>query len=143
MPDIRHSLQIAAAPAALYALVSTPQGLSRWWAADITPADGAWDLGFFGRTTVYRLRHAASEAPSHFQWLCETGQEWAGTHIDFRIQPAGSGSLLRFTHGGWQADTDYFISCNTVWGELMFRLKASAEGNAVGPLFLPDGLAKS
>lgn len=44
-------------------------------------------------------------------------------------------SLLRFSHAGWQAETEYFVSCNTTWGELMFRLKAAAEGKNPGPLF--------
>ena len=48
---------------------------------------------------------------------------------------------MRFTHAEWQAETDYFVSCTTVWGELMFRLKAVAEGKPRGPLFLPGSLA--
>jgi len=35
----------------------------------------------------------------------------------------------------------YFISCNTTWGELMYRLKAAAEGKTVAPLFSATGLA--
>jgi hypothetical protein len=50
-------------------------------------------------------------------------------------------SLVRFTHGGWQSQADYFVSCNTVGGELMFRLRAEAEGKARGPLFLRGALA--
>ncbi len=63
------------------------------------------------------------------------------THLIFHLETAGSGTLVRFRHAGWQADTDYFVSCNTVWGELMFRLKAAAEGKPRGPLFLRDSLA--
>jgi len=28
----------------------------------------------------------------------------------------------------------------TIWGELMYRLKAEAEGKARGPLFTSDGM---
>jgi hypothetical protein len=48
---------------------------------------------------------------------------------------------LRFTHGGWRSETDYFLNCNTTWGELMYRLKAAAEGKPRGPLFLASDLA--
>jgi hypothetical protein len=75
------------------------------------------------------------------EWHCETGQEWKGTRITFRIEADKSGTLLRFTHAGWQSASDYFVSCNTAWGELMYRLKAVAEGKAPGPLFTNDGLA--
>ncbi|MGA1994473.1 MAG: hypothetical protein ABSH45_01730 [Bryobacteraceae bacterium] len=61
--------------------------------------------------------------------------------IAFRLERRGAGTLVRFTHGGWEAATDYFISGNTTWGELMFRLKAAAEGKSRGPLFLAADLA--
>jgi hypothetical protein len=142
MPDIQHSLQIAASPDAVYRLVSTAQGLAQWWAADVTEPDGAVELAFFDRTTVYRLRLAGGTSPTLAEWICETGSEWSGTHIVFHLQPSGQGTTVRFTHAGWQSATDYFISCNTVWGELMFRLKSAAEGKPRGPLFLVGSMAE-
>ena len=141
MADIRHSLQIAASPEAVYPLVATAEGLAQWWAADITEFDGAVELGFFNRATVYRLKPIVEIPSSRLEWLCETGQEWCGTRLLFHLTAAGNGTLLQFTHGEWQAETDYFVSCTTVWGELMFRLKAAAEGKPRGPLFLSGSLA--
>jgi hypothetical protein len=48
---------------------------------------------------------------------------------------------LHFTHGGWRSESAYFISCNTTWGELMYRLKAVAEGKSPGPLFRAADIA--
>ena len=98
------------------------------------------DLGFFNRATVYRLRLAASAPAAAAEWLCETGKEWSGTQIVFHLAPAEAGTLLRFGHRGWESESDYFISCNTTWGGLMFRLKAAAEGHNPGPLFSRDGM---
>jgi hypothetical protein len=42
---------------------------------------------------------------------------------------------------GWRSETDYFLNCNTTWGELMYRLKSAAEGKPRGPLFLASDLA--
>jgi hypothetical protein len=50
-------------------------------------------------------------------------------------------TLLRFSHADWKAETDYFVMCTTTWGELMYRLKATAEGKMPGPLFSAAGLA--
>ena len=141
MADIRHALQISAPPGAVYPLVSTGSGFAQWWASDITESGGAVELGFFNRTTVYRLRLTVNEPPHRVEWVCESGQEWAGTRLAFVLEPAGKGTLVRFTHAGWEAETDYFVSCTTTWGELMFRLKAAAEGHPRGPLFLPGSLA--
>jgi hypothetical protein len=141
MADIQHSLQISASAQKTYPLVATAKGFGQWWAADITEPAGAIELGFFNRTSVYRLRPKNSNPPVDAEFVCETGAEWSGTRLIFHLESAGSGTLLRFTHAGWQSETDYFVSCNTAWGELMFRLKAAAEGKPRGPLFLQDSLA--
>lgn len=51
------------------------------------------------------------------------------------------GTMMKFAHADWEAETDYFISCKTTWGELMFRLKACAEDKAPGPLFTRNAMA--
>jgi hypothetical protein len=140
MADIRHAVQIAAKSEAIYPLFATSMGFGRWWATDITEVRGAVELGFFNRATVYRLRLYASQPPSEADWVCETGDEWNGTHIRFRNEPTKSGTVLRFSHSGWREETDYFVMCNTTWGELMYRIKAAAEGKTVGPLFSREGL---
>ena len=140
MPDIRHAIQISASADAIRKLVSTPRGLAEWWAADVREKDGAVELGFFNRQTVYRLKLERNDA-ARVNWACDSGKEWAGTHIGFQLEPKSSDTLVRFTHAGWASETDYFTSCNTTWGELMFRLKGAAEGKAVGPLFLANSLA--
>jgi uncharacterized protein YndB with AHSA1/START domain len=142
MPDIRHSIQIDTPADRVFALVSTAAGLAKWWAADVTEDASAKtvELGFFKRSTVYRLKPISMAAPREADWLCESGKEWANTKINFKLTENAGKTTLQFAHNGWQADTDYFISCNTVWGELMFRIKAAAEGKTPGPLFSATGL---
>ncbi|MGO4880509.1 MAG: SRPBCC family protein [Bryobacteraceae bacterium] len=141
MADIRHSIQISAAPETVYQLAATAAGFAQWWAEDVTEDDGRVDLGFFNRTTTYRLKPIVEAPSERIEWRCESGREWAGTELQFHMIAAGSGTLLRFTHADWEAETDYFVSCTTAWGELMFRLKAAAEGKPRGPLFLRAALA--
>jgi hypothetical protein len=143
MPDIKHMISIEAEPQIVYPLVATAEGFSRWWAADVTQdkTNGNVDLGFFKRTTVYGLKPIQLVAPGQAHWLCHTGKEWSGTRLLFDLAPSGKNTLLRFTHADWQTETDYFISCTTTWGELMFRIKSAAEGKNPGPLFSAAGLA--
>src|SRR5690349_19595371 len=129
MADIRHAIQIAATPEQVYPLVATAGGLRQWWAEDVTESDGAASLGFFNRTTVYRLRMHAQQPPAAAEWLCESGDQWNGTRLIFELESRGDGTFLRFTHGNWSEDTEYFYCCTTTWGALMFRLKAAAEGH--------------
>jgi quinol monooxygenase YgiN len=138
---ILHSIQIAAKPEAIYPLFATADGFRKWWANDVMEADGAVELGFFNRMTIYRLRRTIDRPPIEVEWRCETGREWTGTRIRFRLEAGQSGTLLRFAHADWETSSDYFISCNTTWGELMYRLKSAAQGNTPGPLFNTSGTA--
>jgi hypothetical protein len=144
MADLRHQIQIAAPPGTVYGLVSSAQGFSHWWAEDardVANPTPCVELGFFGRKTIYRLRPNTFLPPAQASWQCETGEEWTGTQLSFVCGRHAQGTLLRFTHANWRAETDYFVSCNTTWGELLFRLKAAAEGRGRGPLFTAEALA--
>ena len=143
MPDIKHSISIGAEPHLVYPLVASGQGFTRWWSSDVMEEKpgGNVELGFFKRATIYGLKPIQLVAPRQAHWVCQTGKEWAGTRLLFDLAPDGKNTLLRFTHADWQAETDYFVSCTTVWGEIMFRIKAAAEGHTPGPLFVAAGLA--
>jgi hypothetical protein len=143
MPDIKHSIQIGAAPHLVHPLIASGEGFSRWWASDVTKdkPTGNVELGFFNRATLYGLHLILIAAPRQAHWLCQSGKEWSGTRLLFDLAEQKGQTLLRFTHADWQAETDYFIACTTTWGELMFRIKATAEGKSPGPLFVPTGLA--
>ena len=141
MPELIHSIEIAAPASAIFPLLSLPEGLAKWWAEDVVPVDGGAELSFFSRATIYRLRALTLVPPTTAAWLCETGQEWEGTRIVFHIAPGGGKTDLRFRHEGWREVTPYFVACNTTWGALLFRLRATAEGSTAGPLFTRDGVA--
>ena len=143
MPDIKHSISIGAEPHLVYPLVACGEGFAQWLASDVMEDKqaGTVELGFFKRATVYGLKPIQLVASRQAHWLCQAGKEWAGTRLLFDLSPDGKNTLLRFTHADWHAETDYFVSCTTVWGELMFRIKATEEGQAPGPLFVAAGLA--
>lgn len=142
MPDIRTAVQIDVPTAKVYPLLSAGSGFRNWWAEDVmVRLDGAVDLGFFNRSTVYSLRLVKPPSPTEVEWICLSGKEWKGTRLLFQLNEAKGQTLLRFTHADWEPETDYFVSCNTTWGALMFRLKSAAEGRAAGPLFSTAGWA--
>jgi hypothetical protein len=144
MPEIRHTITIDAPRDRVAALVSTPAGLAVWWAEDVDPVPDspALNLGFFDRATVYRL--VPRSTPHEVRWRCETGQAWTGTELVFRLQDKGAQTQLEFSHEGWPEPSPYFVSCNTVWGHLMFKLKDVAErGGPPRPLFTKSGMETS
>ncbi len=141
MAQIKHAIVIEAPPEKVHPLVASAPGFSRWWAAAVTEKGGAVELSFFGGATVYRLQLTRSAEPREAEWRCVSGQEWNGTRLLFELAPNNAKTLLRFTHADWRSETDYFVMCTTTWGELMFRVKATAEGKGTGPLFSATGMA--
>jgi hypothetical protein len=142
MSDIRHLIQIAADSKSVFPLVASADGLKKWWAEDVSEdSTGLVSLAFFNRTTVYRLKAEELNANATAIWRCQSGHEWEGTRLIFELVSKGAQTQLWFTHAGWAAETEYFRSCNTTWGELMFRIKSAAEGQSGHPLFTRDGLA--
>ena len=144
MPIIRHAIAIDASPQQIFPFVSSGHGFKQWWAADVTedvPRDIV-SLGFFNRSTVYNLHPFRIDEPNYAEWVCQSGEEWNGTRLLFDLLPQKERhTLLRFSHADWRVETDYFVSCTTTWGELMFRLKAAAEGKTPGPIFSATGMA--
>lgn len=141
MAKIRHQIVVEAPAAKVFPLVATGKGFKEWWAADVTKIVTTVELGFFKRNTVYRLQLARVSDPREAEWRCTSGKEWDGTRLLFDLKEENGKTTVRFTHADWKSETDYFVSCNTTWGELMFRLKAAAEGKKPEPLFSTDGMA--
>jgi uncharacterized protein YndB with AHSA1/START domain len=142
MADIKHSIQIDVPPPRVFPLLSSGAGLARWWAEDMSERfDGVVDLGFFARATVYSLKLGRTSPPSTAEWRCQSGKEWQGTKLTFELIGNKGLTLLRFAHSEWEVATEYFVSCNTTWGALMFRLKRVCERDATEPLFSSEGWA--
>jgi hypothetical protein len=98
MADIRHMVQIPASSETIFPLVATAEGFSRWWSQDVTEPGGTVSLGFFNRTTIYRLKLQVNKPNTDAEWLCDTGDEWSGTRIRFHLDAGKSGTVLGFTH---------------------------------------------
>ena len=68
------------------------------------------------------------EPNKKIEWECLEGdKEWVGTTTIFDIEKKGVGIILRFKHGNWKAETDFFASCNYHWGYYMSSLAKYCE----------------
>ena len=137
MAEIRHLIPIEAPPSSVYGALATQAGLRGWWTADTVAEDkvgGKAEFGFEKRAMTFRMTIEALDPPRQVVWKCHgDNPEWNGTTLTWRIEPQNGGSLLRFTQSGWKEMTDMVATCNSTWGELMYRLKGYAEGRNPGP----------
>jgi uncharacterized protein YndB with AHSA1/START domain len=141
MADIFHQIPIAALPKRVLVAITTEGALRKWWTADCEakPEVGALDVFRFDGGNVEFRFHVDEQTPSHVAWTCVEGPkvpaEWVGTRVVFDLSPDGRGTMLRFGHLGWRSVEGGYAQCNTVWGELMQRLRAQAEGRPTEPYF--------
>jgi hypothetical protein len=112
MTDLHHSVPINTSPTKVFAAIATQTGNQGWWTKDTVmdpKIGGKAEFGFEQRGMVFR------------------------TTLEWTIEPTPDGSLLHFTHRGWRGLTPFCASCNSMWGNLLFRLKAYAETGKANP----------
>lgn len=141
MSDILHRIQIAAPRDRVMHAITTSEGFRAWWTDDCVAVPRA------GTVNIFRFHNGAVEfhfrvdelTPDHVAWTCQRAEkvpeEWVGTRVTFDLAPAAGGTLVRFGHLNWRSVDGEYPACNTVWGELMHRLKDCAEGKPRGPYF--------
>jgi uncharacterized protein YndB with AHSA1/START domain len=137
MTEITHQITIEAPPQQVYAALATEAGLRAWWTADTTAdtkVGGKAEFGFDKHSMVFRMTIERLEPSRQVIWDCHgDNPEWVGTTLTWTIAPEEGGSRLRFTQSGWKNMTDMVATCNSTWGELMYRLKGYVEGKNPGP----------
>jgi uncharacterized protein YndB with AHSA1/START domain len=141
MADILHEVFVDAPPESVYRALTEQTELARWWTDDVKaePREGSVArFGFGNGATVFNMHIDDLKPNRRVKWTChsDTSPEWEGTHLDWELEPGGDGSTtVRFTHADWPSTDGQYSQCNTVWGALMWRLKAAAEGQPMGPFF--------
>lgn len=141
MPDILHQIDIDAPRSRVLEGLVTEEGVSSWWTddCDVLPEVGNVNkLRFDAGKTEMRFRVVEQRA-ERVRWECERGprvpEEWIGTTVAATLEEHDGRTTVKFGHLGWASTEGAFASCNTVWGELLHRLKDWAEGRPVRPRF--------
>lgn len=139
--DIRHQISIQAPPQRVLAAITTEAGLRAWWTANCTvkPEVGFINIFRFNNGTLEFHFRVDEQSPRHVAWTCvpapKVPDEWVDTRLAFDLATQESATILRFGHWRWRSIEGAYASCNTVWGELMHRLRAHAEGKPTEPYF--------
>ena len=137
MVDLSHHVPINASAERVYAAVATEAGMRSRWTNDTQMekrTGGRAVFGFNKRAVIFRMTVDRLEPGRLVAMSCQgEPAEWNGTRLSWSVSPGDGGTTLRFTHAGWREMDDYCAGCNTMWGNLMFRLKDFVEGNSRGP----------
>ncbi len=113
--DIIHYLQINSSIDSVYETISTPRGISNWWALNAT---GHSELGGileldFGPGYQWQAQITEMVPPGEFEvTLIKADHDWIDTTVGFQLTNYDKVIDLRFYHKGWKAANDhYYISC--------------------------------
>jgi uncharacterized protein YndB with AHSA1/START domain len=134
----QQSLVLEANPAAVYAALTTPEGLRAWWTPDCdvqTATGGKIHLRF--ERTHKEMRIERLDPGREVRWLCTASHlafapaprrsEWVGTQIVFRLTPHGMGhTRLDFEHVGLVPALDCYEVCSDGWRHYLSSLQQLA-----------------
>jgi uncharacterized protein YndB with AHSA1/START domain len=132
MPAIKHYLIIKSPVEKVYNSILTTEGLRSWWTDDASAEEKVGGVAEFNFDEQYhnRMKITNLEENKIIEWECMEGdKEWIGTTLKFMFESNGENTILRFNHGNWQEDTDFFASCNYQWG---YYMRSIAKYNETG-----------
>lgn len=143
MPDILHRMIIPADVTQVFDLIASPAGLKHWWTQDASGGGEVGEiieLGFNGRKAIIQFRVDEVVMDKKIVWSCTANaggmEEWPGTRLVWHLAPWKTGGTdVRFGHIEWQVVTGEYPACNTLWGQLLLRLKSAAVGQGQGAMF--------
>jgi uncharacterized protein YndB with AHSA1/START domain len=115
-PDrIERTVEIPHAPAAVWAALTTAEGLSAWFgqqaAIDLRPGGSAWMKWDNGHTADMRVQRVEEPTVFGYTWhifgLPENDQR--RTYVEFTLEPVGAGTRLTVVETGFAqlADDDH------------------------------------
>lgn len=136
MPKIQHDFAVKAEPGAVYDVITTPEELNQWWtrtASGRAEAGQEYEL-WFGPDADWRAR-VTEAVPGRSFALEMTGADadWLGTRVSFVLEPAGAGTMVRFSHSGWRSENEHFRISSYCWAMYLRLMRRYAEAGEQVP----------
>ncbi len=130
MANIHHRVGIAASADEIYEMLTTNEGLAKWWTNDVS---GAGEVGsiiefrFGGGGPDFIVTKLIKNQLVVWQHSGTIPEEWMGTEISFLLEADQNQTFINFSHSNWKEATDFMAHCSTKWGVFMLSLKDALE----------------
>ena len=131
MSGIVHDFPVFARRDDVFAAVSTPEGLDRWWTQTSAGSAGVgdvWTLGF-GPDHQWEATVTACVAGFEIEWeLTRAQEDWVGTRVALHLDEVGpKHTNVRFRHSGWRTTDAHFRTSSYCWAMYLRILKRAVE----------------
>ncbi|MEU3255377.1 SRPBCC domain-containing protein [Streptomyces sp. NPDC006997] len=129
MVDILHRVGVIAPPEAVYAALTTVDGLAGWWTKD---TDGDPDVGgvlrFRFEPGGFDMKVLEARPGERVVWeVVEGPEEWLGTRVRFQLKREDDFTIVLFRHEDWKEPGEFMHHCTTKWATFLMSLKQLVE----------------
>jgi uncharacterized protein YndB with AHSA1/START domain len=130
MAEIRHRIGVDGSATEIYQLLTTDEGLSKWWTTDTSGAAGVGSVIHFRfgddgpRFEVIELVPDRLVRWRHYGNMPEA---WQGSEILFELQQEDKQTIINFSHYNWRESDEFLAHCSTKWGVFMMSIKSCIE----------------
>jgi uncharacterized protein YndB with AHSA1/START domain len=136
METIYQAFPIAADCEKVFAAISTPEGIDRWWTAQCAgePKLGATYRLWFGPEYDWRAVASKLVAPRAFELTMTVADgDWTGSRVGFELAPREPGTWVHFYHAGWPSANEHFRISNHCWAMYLRVLRRNIEHGETVP----------
>lgn len=141
MVDILHRFGAKAPTRHTYAALTTLEGLSGWWAEDVTgnPCPGGeirFRFEYRDEPAGVLVMKVLELRPEQLvRWeVMEGPAEWIGTTVRFKLHNEDAHTIVDFAHGGWRESVEFMNHCSRRWGMFLMSLKDLVETGVGAPV---------
>ena len=126
MIDMHHRIGINASVEAVYAALTTDEGLTKWWTNDVS---GAGEVGstikfrFNGGGPDFTVSYLIPNKTVCWKHSGNIPEAWSGTEITFQLKTEDNQTYVNFTHANWTEPTNFMAHCNMKWAVFLLSLK--------------------
>ncbi|HMB74449.1 MAG TPA: SRPBCC domain-containing protein [Gammaproteobacteria bacterium] len=139
MAEIRHRVGIKGGADAIYRLLTTDEGLSKWWTTDTSGAGEPGSIIHFrfgNDGPRFEVVELVADRRVRWRHHGDLPGAWMGTEISFELCPDDRQTIVNFKHYNWRQADEFLAHCCTKWGIFMMSLKAAIETDRGRPF--PD-----
>ena len=130
MAEIRHRIGVRGNTADIYRLLTTDDGLSKWWTSNTSGAGEVGSIIYFrfgNDGPRFEVIELVPNKRVRWRHHGEMPDAWMGTEIRFELMPDDKQTIVDFSHYNWKKADEFLAHCTTKWGVFMMSLKSSIE----------------
>ena len=123
--DFRATKAFSSTPDAVFSALTDVDAITGWWTPAAGGAAAGETLRFLFGDQEFVARVGEATRPSQVRWdvlVCEPVPDWVGTSVIFDLEPAGTGTELRFRHRGLSPGLECFDDCQAGWTHYLASL---------------------